>query len=144
MKRAEHLARRIASGGWILCRRLCGHLRSSSPLAVTAVTGSMWSRSWEQWSHCGFDGQMSRKRTIARLPSARAQTLWPNSQNSCIRIECLHLSKLPLPGSLRCHYNLLKVTGFGTCRALTWHILSGSGVWRSLYGAALGNCIVQA
>ncbi|CAE7689352.1 SPON1, partial [Symbiodinium necroappetens] len=25
--------------------------------------------SWEQWSHCGLDGQMSRKRTIARLPS---------------------------------------------------------------------------
>lgn len=50
-----------------------------------------WS-SWEQWSHCGENGQMSRKRRISQLPSvfgepctgALHETAWCDSE----RVDC--------------------------------------------------------
>ena len=42
----------------------------ASPMGTPQLVHDTVARSWAQWSHCGVDGQMSRKRTIARLPSA--------------------------------------------------------------------------
>ncbi|CAE7782976.1 HMCN1 [Symbiodinium pilosum] len=48
--------------------------------------------SWAQWSHCGVDGQMSRKRTIARLPSVFGEPctgpLFETASCDSERVDC--------------------------------------------------------
>lgn len=52
----------------------------------------MWLRPWEQWSHCGYNGQMSRKRRIVQLPSV---SFWACGVASKASLNILKLSQGP-------------------------------------------------